>query len=414
MGTSHVTSMDNLPADILLQIVSRLNLEIILRISLVNRTLNISAKHNQLWRERFRQHFPHVYKTLDAKNISNWYIQFSTTHYAEYPDEKSRKLFPLVKEGRFQEFQEVLQYDDLCLEEKSGMSLPQWISRTKDQLLQDHCYQLCEKHVNSITAGTGMTDTNVSNNLLYFAVCFNQNIDLLIQRGANIHIVYKDGATPLYLAAENGQLDSVNTLIANGANVNAVINFGATALHVAADSGYLEVVNTLIAHGANVNAACESGETPLFLAARNGHLETVNILLAHGANIKIGFLWLNIKTITPQFIANYNGHKETALAIAKQKLCNYLAKTEKQKDDDYKTYSIFGTTFNLSIFGACSAKQNKDAARALKRIYIEGLDESLDAHQDALNQGKLKDIYQDLKSLSADVNKKANSKRLSK
>ncbi len=95
---------------------------------------------------------------------------------------------------------------------------------------------------------------------------------------------------------------------------------------------------------------------------------------------------------TPLHIAKKNNHGEIVLAIIKQSLVNYSAKTNKRADDHYKTsLTIFGRKFNFGY----SAKQKKEAAAALQRV-IEGHDEasSLKSHQKVLNNGELKSIYQ--------------------
>lgn len=62
-------------------------------------------------------------------------------------------------------------------------------------------------------------------------------VDMLIQNGANINFVAKDGATPLHAAAENGYENITNTLIQNGANINARNKLGFTPIHLAAAKG---------------------------------------------------------------------------------------------------------------------------------------------------------------------------------
>ena len=58
-----------------------------------------------------------------------------------------------------------------------------------------------------------------------------------------------------------------------------------TDLHRAAQQGNLQKVQTLIAHGAYLNARDRTGCTPLFLAAVAGHEEVVEILARCGARI---------------------------------------------------------------------------------------------------------------------------------
>jgi len=79
-----------------------------------------------------------------------------------------------------------------------------------------------------------------------------------------------------------------DTLIKAGANVNATNNDGATALYNAVWNKNVELVLRLIKGGANLNACDHDGFTPLLDACHNGHVELVQILLKGGANVNAG------------------------------------------------------------------------------------------------------------------------------
>ena len=52
-----------------------------------------------------------------------------------------------------------------------------------------------------------------------------------------------DGATPLYIAAQNGHLEVVRFLVESGANKDqGTTDDGTTSLYIAAHEGHLEVV----------------------------------------------------------------------------------------------------------------------------------------------------------------------------
>jgi ankyrin repeat protein len=88
--------------------------------------------------------------------------------------------------------------------------------------------------------------------------------------------------TPLYIAAEYGDLEIVQALLAKrGIDVNAANIYSETPLMLASFRGHLDVVEALLAApGINVNAANVSDYTSLHDAARAGRNEVVRVLLA--------------------------------------------------------------------------------------------------------------------------------------
>lgn len=160
----------------------------------------------------------------------------------------------------------------------------------------------------------------------------------LVDAGADVNVKNKYGATPIYMASENGQTEIVKLLLAANADVNTAepilgttplmaacmdgftevvkllltanpeMNIvdntnGWTALTVASIEGNPEVVKLLLAANADVNIAGKrKGMTPLIAASMRGYTEIVKLLLAAGANI-------NAKM-------EINGEKNTALQIA--------------------------------------------------------------------------------------------------
>ena len=59
----------------------------------------------------------------------------------------------------------------------------------------------------------------------------------------------------------------------------ALSNDGATPLFIAAQNGHLEIVQFLVESGANKDqGTTNDGATPVFIAAQNGHLEIVRVL----------------------------------------------------------------------------------------------------------------------------------------
>ena len=153
-------------------------------------------------------------------------------------------------------------------------------------------------------------------------------VDLLVAKGANIHLATKSGFTALAFATIANDGDAVKRLLAAGGDPNlklgdgtelllaatshrstaaaiALLDAGAdpgvkdrqgnTPLHTASQRGNLPLVQSLLAHGASVltvnmapegagRFAAAGGQTPLFLAARGGHLDVMKALLDAGSD----------------------------------------------------------------------------------------------------------------------------------
>lgn len=123
---------------------------------------------------------------------------------------------------------------------------------------------------------------------------------LLIEAGADVNLASKNGVTPLSLAVQGNDPESlamVETLLARGANVDHRRCYyvpdsnarnrtpytrvvGATALGLAASIGNTAAVEALIAAGADADLPQCDGKTPLELAMENGHEEVSGILQA--------------------------------------------------------------------------------------------------------------------------------------
>ena len=116
------------------------------------------------------------------------------------------------------------------------------------------------------------------------------NIKLVKQHlveGVDVNAKYKDGWTPLHMAAEGGHREIVDLLIAKGADINATAGAGGdgegwTPLHEAAEGGHKKVVELLILKGADINVKNGDGRTPLDLAIKHKNAEIADILRKHG------------------------------------------------------------------------------------------------------------------------------------
>ncbi|MCR5256532.1 MAG: ankyrin repeat domain-containing protein [Desulfovibrio sp.] len=118
-------------------------------------------------------------------------------------------------------------------------------------------------------------------------------IDLLLDRGADVHAMANDGETPLTAAASIEPYGDVHgksaectaLLLKRGASPNSSVR-GMTALMDATMEGNLKVMSLLLDHGASINAGDGYGSTALMWAGSEGQADAVRLLLARGVAMK--------------------------------------------------------------------------------------------------------------------------------
>jgi len=126
---------------------------------------------------------------------------------------------------------------------------------------------------------------------LHWAVQANdlELTDMLLRAGARVSAANQFGATPMLLAATNGNAAILERLIQAGADPNAPLSEkGNTALMMAARTGKADAVKVLLDHGAQVNAKeTWGGTTALMSAAAERHSGVVKLLVEHGADVNV-------------------------------------------------------------------------------------------------------------------------------
>lgn len=108
---------------------------------------------------------------------------------------------------------------------------------------------------------------------------------MLAKRPALVRETDERGATPLHLAAGEGDVESMRLLLDHGADVGAGDREGVTPLHFAAAFGGVEAVRLLLERGAQVDAREETGMTPIMGAQAHQRAEVVEVLRQAGATL---------------------------------------------------------------------------------------------------------------------------------
>ncbi|KAF5608491.1 ankyrin-3 [Fusarium subglutinans] len=117
-----------------------------------------------------------------------------------------------------------------------------------------------------------------------------EGLRYLIENGANVNALRKDGQTPLHIAAGGlvhknrdvkglARLEAVKILLDHGADINALDNSKLTPLHKASNAP--DVTKELLSRGADATIGKES---PLFEAIFDQNQEVLEALLKHGSS----------------------------------------------------------------------------------------------------------------------------------
>ncbi|PKU35046.1 espin [Limosa lapponica baueri] len=156
-----------------------------------------------------------------------------------------------------------------------------------------------------------MVQTKTGATPLYLA-CQEGHLEIiqyLVQDcGADPHARAHDGMTPLHAAAQMGHNTVIVWLMSfTTVSLSERDAEGATAMHFAASRGHAKVLSWLLLHGGEITTDSWGG-TPLHDAAENGELECCQILVVNGADLSIR----DQDGYTAADLADYNGHSHCA------------------------------------------------------------------------------------------------------
>uniref|UniRef100_A0A3B4DNP7 Ankyrin repeat and SOCS box containing 2a, tandem duplicate 1 n=1 Tax=Pygocentrus nattereri TaxID=42514 RepID=A0A3B4DNP7_PYGNA len=146
-------------------------------------------------------------------------------------------------------------------------------------------------------------------------------LSLLIQYGANVNSQASDGATALFEACKNGHERAVRLLLLNNADANQQTKTGLLPLHTAAQRGHHGIVSLLIPVTSRAKIQC-SGISPLHLAAEHNEDDVLELLLQAGFDVNAllaperSCMYLDRRT-TALYFAVSNGNTEAAATLLK-------------------------------------------------------------------------------------------------
>jgi ankyrin repeat protein len=125
---------------------------------------------------------------------------------------------------------------------------------------------------------------------LHYAARYGREevVRLLVNKEADIKAKSKTKQTALVIAAEYGHKAVVQLLLNKGADIAALDKEEWTALHFAARYGHEPVVRLLSDNKADTMAKSKAGKTALVIAAQYGQEAVVKLLLSIGADIAVG------------------------------------------------------------------------------------------------------------------------------
>ena len=113
-----------------------------------------------------------------------------------------------------------------------------------------------------------------------------QIVELLIEKGANIHQMDYHDHSPLHYACIWGWCDTVELLLEKGADPETSNIAGQNALMAATEFKHVDIVDLLLAETQiSIESKNVDGETALLYASLTGDVETVECLCEFGANV---------------------------------------------------------------------------------------------------------------------------------
>ena len=165
--------------------------------------------------------------------------------------------------------------------DKHNLATPLFCAVVSESLEHDKCVDILLNAGANIDAG--LHEFGVS--ALHCAVRANavDQVKKLLERGAIPNNVQLFSETPLHTAAAMGYEECTRLLVNHGACLEVLMGpMKMTALHLAAQDGNVDSLQVLVSGGSSVDARNARGQSALHLAALAQSPETVEVLLKSG------------------------------------------------------------------------------------------------------------------------------------
>ncbi|KAI8903641.1 ankyrin repeat-containing domain protein [Gorgonomyces haynaldii] len=195
-------------------------------------------------------------------------------------------------------------------------------------------------------------------------------------------IDYKDkqGWTPLFHAAELGNLEICTLLLSHRASVKTKAKDGLTALHIAASMGLYDLCNLFIRYNADLDAQNKQRCTPLYLAAQNRHFNVTELLVDEGANLYLE----STNGWHPIYAATHEGDLE----IVKLLVENGVPVQSHPKDHSLMFMALTHGRLEISkFFVECGVDVNIKDDRGYRPLQLAANDGNLEAVKFFVDEG---------------------------
>ena len=190
---------------------------------------------------------------------------------------------------------------DIKASSGNGSTVLHFASRNSNQEVLEFLLELNKISVNTV---------DNCNQTPLMDACFDggrlDNIQLLIQNGADIQASSGNGSTVLHLASRNSNREVVEFFLKfNEISVNVVDNCNQTPLmHACFDGGRLDNIKMLIQNGADIQVRDSYDSTVLHFASRNSNQEVLEFFLTLN---EISVNAIDNRTRTPLMWACFDG-----------------------------------------------------------------------------------------------------------